>query len=52
MAANTDPFRYHVVGDEHVYVTGDSAVSRSQGRTHAHSEGKYVAEGDRCACLG
>ncbi len=44
-AANTDPFRYHVVGDEHVYVTGDSRGQPfSKGGHTAHSEGKYVAE--------
>ncbi|MCB1724941.1 MAG: NAD(P)/FAD-dependent oxidoreductase [Chromatiaceae bacterium] len=44
-AANTDPFRYHVVGDEHVYVTGDSRGQPfSKGGHTAHSEGRYVAE--------
>ena len=44
-AADTDPFRYHVIGDEHVYVTGDSRSQPfSKGGHTAHSEGKYVAE--------
>ncbi len=44
-AANTDPFRYHVVGDERVYVTGDSRGQPfSKGGHTAHSEGRYVAE--------
>ena len=44
-AANTDPFRYHVVGDEHLYVTGDSRGQPfSKGGHTAHSEGRYVAE--------
>lgn len=44
-SANTDPFRYHVVGDEHTYVTGDSRGQPfSKGGHTAHSEGKFVAE--------
>lgn len=44
-AADTDPFRYHVIGDEHVYITGDSRGQPfSKGGHTAHSEGKYVAE--------
>lgn len=53
MAANTDPFRYHVVGDEHVYVTGDSRGQPfSKGGHTAHSEGKYVAEVIAAHALG
>ena len=44
-AANTDPFRYHLVDDERVYVTGDSRSQPfSKGGHTAHSEGQYVAE--------
>ncbi|MDH3388708.1 MAG: NAD(P)/FAD-dependent oxidoreductase [Gammaproteobacteria bacterium] len=44
-AANTDPFRYHLVDDERVYVTGDSrAQPFSKGGHTAHSEAQYVAE--------
>jgi NADH dehydrogenase FAD-containing subunit len=44
-AANTDPFRYHVIGDERVYVTGDSRSQPfSKGGHTAHSEAQYVAE--------
>jgi len=43
--ANTDPFKYHVIGDERVYVTGDSRGQPfSKGGHTAHSEGQYVAE--------
>jgi NADPH-dependent 2,4-dienoyl-CoA reductase/sulfur reductase-like enzyme len=43
--ANTDPFKYHVIGDEHVYVTGDSRSQPfSKGGHTAHSEAQYVAE--------
>ena len=44
-AARTDPFRYHVIGDERVYVTGDSRSQPfSKGGHTAHSEAQYVAE--------
>ena len=43
--ADTDPFRYHLVGDEHVYVTGDSRSQPfSKGGHTANSEARYVAE--------
>ena len=43
--ANTDPFRYHVIGDERVYVTGDSRSQPfSRGGHTANSEAHYVAE--------
>ncbi len=44
-AANTDPFRYHLIGDERIYVTGDSRSQPfSKGGHTAHSEAQYVAE--------
>lgn len=44
-AANTDPYRYQLVDDERVYVTGDSRSQPfSKGGHTAHSEGQYVAE--------
>lgn len=44
-AADTDPFRYHLIGDERVYVTGDSRSQPfSKGGHTAHSEAQYVAE--------
>ena len=44
-AANTYPFRYHLIGDERVYVTGDSRSQPfSKGGHTAHSEAQYVAE--------
>ncbi len=44
-APDTDPFRYHLRNDEHVYVTGDSrAQPFSKGGHTAHSEAQYVAE--------
>jgi NADH dehydrogenase FAD-containing subunit len=44
-APHTDPFRYHVIGDERVYVTGDSRGQPfSKGGHTAHSEAQYVAE--------
>ena len=44
-AANTDPFRYNVIGDDRVYVTGDSRGQPfSKGGHTAHSEAQYVAE--------
>ncbi len=43
--ANIDPFKYHVMGDEHVYVTGDSRSQPfSKSGNTANSEAKYVAE--------
>ncbi len=52
-AANTDPFRYHLVDDERVYVTGDSRSQPfSKGGHTAHSEGQYVAEVIAAHALG
>lgn len=52
-AANTDPFRYHLIGDERVYVTGDSRSQPfSKGGHTAHSEGQYVAEVIAAHALG
>jgi len=43
--ANIDPFKYHIIGDEHVYVTGDSRSQPfSKSGNTANSEAKYVAE--------
>lgn len=43
--ANTDPFRYNLIGDEHVYITGDSRSQPfSKGGHTANSEARYVAE--------
>ena len=43
--ADTDPFRYNLVGDEHVYITGDSRSQPfSKGGHTANSEAQYVAE--------
>jgi NADH dehydrogenase FAD-containing subunit len=43
--ADTDPYKYHVIGDEHVYVTGDSRSQPfSKGGHTANSEAQYVAE--------
>ena len=43
--ANIDPFKYHVIDDEHVYVTGDSRSQPfSKSGNTANSEAKYVAE--------
>ena len=43
--ARTDPFRYHLVGDERVYVTGDARSQPfSKGGHTANSEAQYVAE--------
>jgi len=43
--AAIDPFKYHLVDDEHVYVTGDSRSQPfSKSGNTAHSEAKYVAE--------
>ena len=52
-AADTDPFRYHVKGDERVYVTGDSRSQPfSKGGHTAHSEAQYVAEVIAAHALG
>jgi NADH dehydrogenase FAD-containing subunit len=52
-AANTDPFLYHVIGDERVYVTGDSRSQPfSKGGHTAHSEAQYVAEVIAAHALG
>lgn len=43
--ANTDPYKYNVIGDEYVYVTGDSRSQPfSKGGHTANSEAQYVAE--------
>ncbi len=43
--ADIDPFRYHLAGDERVYVAGDSRSQPfSKSGNTANSEGKYVAE--------
>jgi sulfide dehydrogenase [flavocytochrome c] flavoprotein subunit len=52
-AANTDPYKYHVIGDEHVYVTGDSRSQPfSKGGHTANSEAQYVAEVIAAHALG
>ena len=44
-SANTHPFNYHVMGDERVYVLGDSRSQPfSKSGNTAHTEAKYVAE--------
>jgi NADH dehydrogenase FAD-containing subunit len=49
----TDPFRYHLIGDERVYVTGDSRSQPfSKGGHTAHSEAQYVAEVIAAHALG
>ena len=51
--ANTDLYKYHVIGDEHVYVTGDSRSQPfSKGGHTAHSEAQYVAEVIAAHALG
>ena len=51
--ANTDPYKYHVFGDEFVYVTGDSRSQPfSKGGHTAHSEAQYVAEVIAAHALG
>jgi NADPH-dependent 2,4-dienoyl-CoA reductase/sulfur reductase-like enzyme len=51
--ANTDPFTYHVIGDEYVYVTGDSRSQPfSKGGHTANSEAQYVAEVIAAHALG
>jgi sulfide dehydrogenase [flavocytochrome c] flavoprotein chain len=43
--ANINPFKYNVVGDERVYVTGDSRpMPYSKSGNTSNSEGKYVAK--------
>lgn len=43
--ANLDPLKYNVVGDLHVYVTGDSRPHPfSKSANTANTEGKYVAK--------
>jgi NADH dehydrogenase FAD-containing subunit len=43
--AHIDQFRNHIIGDEHVYVTGDSRPQPFSKSGHtANSEGKFVAE--------
>ena len=43
--ADIDPFKYHFIGDERVYVAGDSRSQPfSKSGNTANSEGKYVAE--------
>lgn len=42
--AHIDGFKYNVIGDEHVYVTGDSRSQPfSKSANTSNSEGKYVA---------
>ena len=51
--AATDPFRYHLLDDERVYVTGDSRSQPfSKGGHTAHSEAQYVAEVIAAHALG
>ncbi|MDT8283021.1 MAG: FAD/NAD(P)-binding oxidoreductase [Gammaproteobacteria bacterium] len=51
--ANTDPYKYHVIGDEFVYVTGDSRSQPfSKGGHTASSEAQYVAEVIAAHALG
>lgn len=43
--ANIDVFKYNVIGDEHVYVAGDSRpMGFSKSANTANTEGKYVAK--------
>ena len=43
--ASIDPFKYHLMDDEHVYVTGDSRSQPfSKSGNTANSEARYVAE--------
>jgi sulfide dehydrogenase [flavocytochrome c] flavoprotein chain len=43
--ADIDPFKYHLKGDEYVYIAGDSRSQPfSKSGNTAHSEAKYVAE--------
>ena len=51
--ANTDPYKYHVIGDEHVYVTGDSRSQPfSKGGHTAYTEAQYVTEVIAAHALG
>jgi NADPH-dependent 2,4-dienoyl-CoA reductase/sulfur reductase-like enzyme len=51
--ANTDPYKYNVIGDEFVYVTGDSRSQPfSKGGHTANSEAQYVAEVIAAHALG
>ncbi len=52
-SAITDPYKYHVIGDEYVYVTGDSRSQPfSKGGHTAHSEAQYVSEVIAAHALG
>jgi NADH dehydrogenase FAD-containing subunit len=43
--AHIDPFKYNIIGDERVYVTGDSrSQPYSKSANTANSEGQYVAK--------
>ncbi|MEJ2108176.1 MAG: FAD/NAD(P)-binding oxidoreductase [Acidiferrobacteraceae bacterium] len=43
--ANIDPFKYNVIGDEHVYVTGDARpMGFSKSGNTSNSEAHYVAK--------
>lgn len=43
--AHIDVFKYHIVGDDRVYVTGDSRpMGYSKSANTANTEGKYVAK--------
>lgn len=43
--AHIDPFKYNIIGDEHVYVAGDSRpMPFSKSANTANSEGQYVAK--------
>ena len=43
--AHIDIFKYNIIGDEHVYVTGDSRpMGFSKSANTANTEGKYVAK--------
>jgi len=43
--AHIDPFMNHIIGDEHVYVTGDARPQPFSKSGHtANSEGKFIAE--------
>jgi sulfide dehydrogenase [flavocytochrome c] flavoprotein subunit len=43
--ANIDVFKYHIIGDEHVYVTGDSRpMPYSKSGNTSNSEAHYVAK--------
>lgn len=45
MEANIDVFKYNVIGDEHVYVTGDARpMPFSKSGNTSNSEAKYVAK--------